>query len=147
MAEERNNKPAEMLAVVLAKTVVMAYHAQVAHWNFMGPIFPAYHKFFGKLYEELADAVDVIAEDLRTLREFPDDTLGELLRHAGQESPSDPANPFKRLAADNEEILLLLTDVLPEAERWHFYGVANNVQNRLSAHEKIGWMLRASQAK
>lgn len=137
----------DLLLELLAKTHVMSYHAQVAHWNTMGPNFPQYHRFFGELYSQLAAVVDVMAEDVRTLREFPQDRLSDVLATAGAEPSSDPTNPFKRLAADNDELLVLLTTALRSAEASQSDGIANHLQDRLSEHQTLAWMLRASQSK
>lgn len=133
------------IETALARTVVMSYHAQVAHWNVMGPNFPSYHKFFGKLYEQLASEVDLLAETLRTLREFPADRLSDLLVTAGGERTSSPGDPFKRLADDNDDLLAVLLDAYTMAAQSP--AVANTLQDLLTAHEKLAWMLRASMSK
>lgn len=133
------------IETALARTVVMSYHAQVAHWNVMGPNFPSYHKFFGKLYEQLASEVDLLAETLRTLREFPADRLSDLLVTAEGERTSSPGDPFKRLADDNDDLLAVLLDAYTMAAQSP--AVANTLQDLLTAHEKLAWMLRASMSK
>lgn len=136
---------AKLIETALARTVVMGYHAQVAHWNVMGPNFPSYHEFFGKLYEQLADEVDLLAESLRTLREFPADRLVDLVAAAGGERTSAPGDIFKRLSDDNEDLLAVLLDAYTAASG--LPALANTLQDLLTAHEKTAWMLRASMSK
>lgn len=136
----------EVIEKALARTVVMSYHAQVAHWNVMGgQSFLAYHKFFGKIYEQLAIEVDLLAETLRTLREFPADRLSDLLVAAGGERTSSPGDPFKRLADDNDDLLAAIGDAYAAAV--NDPAIANTLQDLLTVHEKLAWMLRASMSK
>lgn len=138
----------EQMLTILARTYVMAYHAQVAHWNTMGPDFLVTHKFFGDVYAELSAAVDVIAESLRTLREFPSDRLIDLVALAGGERYTSAQNTFKRLSEDNEDLLAALRLAYDATTASAEYlGVGNHLQDRLSAHDKLGWMLRASMSK
>ena len=66
----------EGLSRVLAETYALYLKTQNFHWNVRGPEFYSLHLLFEKQYEELADAVDEVAERIRALGFFVDASLG-----------------------------------------------------------------------
>ena len=68
-AKPSNSKTvtAEKLAVVLASTYTLQLKTQNFHWNVTGPNFRSLHLLFETQYNELAAAVDLIAERMRAL--------------------------------------------------------------------------------
>ena len=58
---------ADALRRVLADTFVMYVHAHGAHWNITGDGFPQYHHFLNELYDELWEALDTVAEEMRAI--------------------------------------------------------------------------------
>ena len=63
----------------LADTFVMYMKAHAYHWNVVGSNFPQYHEFLGNLYEELHNAVDPLAEQIRTLDSFAPFSLSRMI--------------------------------------------------------------------
>jgi len=57
----------EKTSVILAGTYALYLKTQYYHWNVVGAEFYNLHKMFEEQYEELRDAVDDIAERIRTL--------------------------------------------------------------------------------
>ena len=55
------------MKVTLASTFAFYLKAHGFHWNVEGPNFPQYHDFLGGIWEEAFGAIDLIAEQLRTL--------------------------------------------------------------------------------
>jgi starvation-inducible DNA-binding protein len=70
---------ADNLKILLASTQSFAIKSQNFHWNVEGSKFPEYHKFFNKLYEDVSDTIDPIAEYIRILDHY---TPGSLTRYA-----------------------------------------------------------------
>ena len=60
-------KTIKHLANILADTYVLYYQTQACHWNVEGDHFFELHKAFEGQYEDLADAVDELAERLRAI--------------------------------------------------------------------------------
>src|SRR3989338_11479539 len=60
-------KVADELAHFLADTYAVYLKTQNFHWNVKGPLFFSLHKMFEEQYQELATAVDDIAERIRAL--------------------------------------------------------------------------------
>ena len=136
----------EKAKVSLADTFVFYMKAHSYHWNIIGPDFPQLHKFFGKLYEELHEAVDVLAEEIRMLDSFTPSTLGrmvELSTITEDEKIPTPQNMIKNLYDTNDKVIDTVKECYKLAEEAGEYGFSNILQDRLSAHAKHKWMLRS----
>lgn len=134
------------MKVALADTFVFYLKAHNFHWNVTGPDFQEYHAFLGDLWEEVFGAVDLIAEGIRTLDSFAPGTLGrftELTTIAEDTTIPEAQVMINKLAADNEKVLASLTKAYELAEKNKKFGISNFIQDRITAHEKHGWMLRS----
>src|SRR3954451_3021518 len=60
-------KIAQGLARLLADTYTLYLKTHNFHWNVTGPMFETLHLMFERQYQELAEAVDGIAERIRAL--------------------------------------------------------------------------------
>ena len=137
----------QYLRECLANTFVMYFKAHQFHWNVEGPNFPQYHSFLGDLYEELHGAVDPIAEQIRTLDQYAPTSIAAMLAMSAvieSLSIAQPREMFTSLNTDNDIVLLTLTKAYQKAEELGQLGISNFLQDRLTAHEKHGWMLRAT---
>jgi len=136
----------EQMKVSLASTFAFYLKAHNFHWNVEGPNFPQYHEFLGNLWEETFDAVDGIAEHLRTLGAY---APGSLSRYSSLSIIEDevnipaPLSMMAKLSADNAALITELTKTQALAEQEKKMGLANYLQDRIDAHEKHGWMLRS----
>jgi starvation-inducible DNA-binding protein len=137
----------EQMKVSLASTFAFYLKAHNFHWNVEGSNFPQYHEFFGNLWEETFGAVDGIAEHLRTLGAY---APGSLSRYSDLSLVKDevnipgPLSMISKLSSDNQLIIDQLTKTQALAEENKKMGLANYLQDRIDAHEKHGWMLRAT---
>jgi starvation-inducible DNA-binding protein len=135
------------LKIVLADTFTMYFKTHSFHWNVIGPNFNDYHAFFGTLYTELHDAVDLIAEEIRAVNSFAPASLNrldELTRI--EEADTIPAadRMFQILINDNNIVLDSLKQAYDLADKNEELGLANFLQDRMDIHKKHGWMLRAT---
>jgi starvation-inducible DNA-binding protein len=134
------------LKVLLASVNSLSIKVQYFHWNVEGDNFPQYHKFLGKLYEEIYSSVDKIAEYIRTLDTY---TPGSLTRYAELTIIEDQLKVpraklmFVELASDNSKMIDLLNNCFSSAENENKQGIANFIAERLDAHEKHQWMIRS----
>jgi starvation-inducible DNA-binding protein len=138
---------AENLKVLLATSYAFVIKAQNFHWNVEGPDFPQYHKFLGKLYEEVYDnAIDKTAEFIRQLDSY---TPGSITRFAELSQISDQTKiprgelMMAELYEDNLKILELWKATFPIAEQENEQGIADFIASRIDAHGKHNWMLRS----
>jgi starvation-inducible DNA-binding protein len=103
-----NETLAEQLKVVLATTFSFYLKAQYYHWNVTGPNFAQNHDFFGKVYEEVHDSIDYIAEEIRKLGSFTPGSLGRfsaLSKVEDETTIPETAIMFARLARDNDIVI------------------------------------------
>ena len=134
------------MKVVLATSYAFQLKAHNYHWNVEGVNFPQYHDFFGKLYEEVHDAVDSIAEHIRALDGYAPgsfDRFKQLSSIADETSIPSAQMMCSRLLEDNNKVIQDLTFAYTEAESKKQFGLANFLQDRIDIHQKHGWMVRS----
>jgi starvation-inducible DNA-binding protein len=144
----------ELIAAVrlaLGNTFFMYYKTHAYHWNVEGIEFSQYHDFFGDLYEELYGAVDPTAENLRKLDVYAPISIMELYNY--KTVTEDSVMPvllvdmLSNLIAANNETFNAFSKVFDLATAQKEQGLANFAADRMDAHRKHGWMLRASLKK
>jgi starvation-inducible DNA-binding protein len=137
----------EQMKVSLASTFAFYLKAHNFHWNVEGSNFPQYHKFFNKIYNDAFEAVDGLAEHLRTLGSY---APGSFARYSELSIVKDEVNipsamsMISKLIDDNQAMIDQLTKTQALAEKSKKMGLANYLQDRIDAHEKHGWMLRST---
>ena len=136
----------EALKKAQATTFALYLKAHNFHWNVEGPDFAQSHDFLGDFYAEVFGAVDTIAELIRTLDAY---APGSLTRFKELSSIEDELSVPKglvmiaRLNGDNQRLLVVLNEAYRIAESQSKFGISNAIQDRITAHEKHGWMLRS----
>lgn len=136
----------DLLKTAFADTFTFYLKAQYYHWNVEGPNFPQYHEFLGKLYEEVYSSIDTLAELIRTTDSYSPGTLTrlkELTTIEESEVVPDAKTMMLNLLQDNNKVLLSLTVAYQAADEDGELGIANFLQDRIQAHQKHGWMLKA----
>ena len=121
--------------------------AHYFHWNVEGSDFLEYHDLFGKIYEEVYDSIDSFAENIRKLGSYTPGSYTRLSMLTQIEDETDilpKEQMVAELLADNDKILKVIKLVYDLAEREGQHGLSNFLAERLDAHQKHGWMLRAS---
>jgi starvation-inducible DNA-binding protein len=142
-----NEELVNSLQKVLADTFAMYYKAHASHWNVEGPNFPQYHDFFADIYNELWTSVDEIAEKIRQLGGYTPSSLAELMSNSmvSENSGTMSAEEYiSKLLDANNLVLASLLMSYKEAEAATEIGVSNFIQDRVMAHQKHGWMLKAT---
>ena len=117
------------------------------HWNIVGPDFLEYHDLFGKIYEEVYESIDPFAEKIRALGTYVPASLGRfsMLSQIDDETQILSQDAMLvELAEDNEKMVRLLKMVYDSAEQFGEHGFSNFLAERMDAHRKHGWMLKAS---
>lgn len=134
------------LKQVQATAFALAMKAQYYHWNVEGADFVQYHEFLGKLYAEITDSVDVLAELIRTLNSYAPGAhrmLMDLSLVKDDDTVPAALEMMVQLQDDNETMLNALRVCYQTAETAGQLGISNYLQDRVQAHEKHGWMLRS----
>jgi starvation-inducible DNA-binding protein len=134
------------LARLLADTYTLYLKTHNFHWNVTGPMFNTLHLMFEEQYNELAAAVDRIAERIRALG-FP--APGSYKAYARlssiQEAEDVPSaeEMIAQLVKDQVAVVRLARRILPTVEAAHDKPSADLLADRMQAHEKNAWMLRS----
>jgi starvation-inducible DNA-binding protein len=117
------------------------------HWNVEGSDFLEYHDLFGKIYEEVYGAIDDFAEKMRGLGTYVPASYSRfnMLSQVEDETSVPPKDAMVReLLLDNEKMMVILKHVYDAAEAAGEHGLSSFIAERMDAHRKHGWMLRAS---
>lgn len=136
------------LKILLASCYGYAIKAQQFHWCVEGPNFPQYHKFFGKIYDDVADnAIDQVAEYVRTLGSYTPGSftrLKELCIIDEQLKIPRAELMIAELYQDNLKLIDLLNQCFIAASQENKQGIADFIASRIDAHEKWSWMLSST---
>ncbi|WP_442886496.1 Dps family protein [Arsukibacterium sp.] len=144
--EEQRKAIAKGLSVLLADTYTLYLKTHNYHWNVTGPMFQTLHTLFETHYNELALAVDDIAERIRALGEFAPGSYKEFAKLTNlKEADGIPTaeEMIKDLVKGQEAIAKTARSIVPVAD-----GAADEVTldlltQRMTVHEKNAWMLRS----
>ena len=134
------------LKTLLATQYAFVIKAQFFHWNVEGSDFSQLHKFFGKIYEEVNEAIDATAEYIRILEEYTPgsfERFQELSLITGQIKVPRARLMLQELLADNQVLIDLLNQCFASAEQENQQGIADFLAGRIDAQGKHGWMLKA----
>jgi starvation-inducible DNA-binding protein len=133
--------------VAFASTFSFYLKAHNFHWNITGPDFLEYHDLFGKIYEEVYASIDDFAEKIRSIDTFVPASLDRfsMLTLVDDETDIlDKNSMVSELYQDNQKMVKLLKMVYDVAEQMGENGFSNFLAERMDAHRKHGWMLKAS---
>ncbi len=147
ISEQNRQVIAEGLATFLANTYAVYLKTQNFHWNLTGVEFYPMHILFEKQYEDLAAAVDEIAERIRALGYYVDGTFGGLnkLKTVKDEDKVLSIKDMLHRLVESHETLIRHARKLGEvADAQGDFAAVDMLGRRLGAHEKMVWMLRSS---
>lgn len=135
------------LNVVLADSYALMALTHLAHWNVEGPDFFELHKAFQSQYENLFEAIDDIAEQVRSLDAYAIGGLNTLARTSGMDEFKSPMPQKDYIAA----LIVAHEKVVDDATRLRdVAGEVNDLQTqdlmieRLQWHQKTLWMLKSA---
>lgn len=138
----------DKLKVALADSFTFYLKAHYFHWNVEGSDFVQYHGLFGDIYGEVFAAIDLIAEHIRVLDEYAPGSykrFQELATIETIETIPEARGMMKILLSDNEKVIDSIISAMEEAGKEPKHkAIENFLQERLDAHHKHAWMLRAT---
>ncbi|MBK8163489.1 MAG: DNA starvation/stationary phase protection protein [Gammaproteobacteria bacterium] len=134
------------LSKLLADTYTLYLKTHNFHWNVTGPMFNTLHLMFEQEYNELALAVDAIAERIRALgvpapgsyKQFAE--LTRIREETGQPEATDM---IRQLVADQETVARTAREIFPIVDKANDEPTADLLTQRMQVHEKTAWMLRS----
>jgi len=137
---------AKGLSRLLADTYVVYLKTHNFHWNVEGPMFQTLHQMFMEQYTEAWNAIDLVAERIRSLGHYAPGTYREYLELARvKETPGVPkaGQMVKLLIEGQEAVVKTAREVLPIAESADDQPTLDLLTQRMQIHEKNAWMLRS----
>lgn len=142
-----NEELVQAMNKVFGNTFVMYYKTHSYHWNIEGRSFFADHTFLEEIYTEVYAVVDTIAEHIRYLDAYAPTSLMKLKQYSSvvdEDIVPDSTQMISNLLAANDVVLLSLMQAYKIAEAAGEIGVSNFLQDRVIAHQKHRWMLKAT---
>ena len=137
---------AQGLSRLLADSYTLYLKTHNFHWNVTGPMFNTLHLMFEQQYNELALAVDLIAERIRALG-FP--APGTYREFAALTSIPEPegvpsaTEMIRQLVQGQEAVVRTARSVMPLVDKAGDEPSADLLTQRMQVHEKTAWMLRS----
>lgn len=147
IGERDREKIADGLKHLLADTYTLYLQTHNFHWNVTGPLFRELHLMFEEQYTELAEAVDDIAERIRTLGVPAPGTYQAFAKLSSIKEVAEipPAEEMVQiLTRGHEQVIKTCRDVFRAAQEGDDESTIALVSDRMRVHEKTAWMLRAT---
>jgi starvation-inducible DNA-binding protein len=137
---------AKGLSRLLADSYTLYLTTHNFHWNVTGPMFQTLHVMFEAHYTELATAVDLIAERIRSLGHTAPGSFSEFQKLTSlDEVKSVPKaeEMVRLLVLGHEGVARTAREVFPAAEKGSDEATVDLLTQRIQLHEKTAWMLRS----
>jgi len=144
-AEDRK-QIAEAASRLLADSYTLYLKTHNFHWNVTGPMFTTLHNLFETEYQELALAVDEIAERIRSVGHPAPGSYSAFARLARvKEAEGEPGakQMIEELVADHETVAGTARELFERADQAGDQASADLAVRRMDVHEKNAWMLRS----
>lgn len=146
IAQKEREQIAAGLSRLLADTYTLYLMTHNFHWNVKGPMFNTLHLMFEGQYNELALAVDLIAERIRALGVAAPATYSEFSALTSiKEVKGVPKaeKMIEHLVQGQEAVIKTARSLFPVVEKNADEPSADLLTQRLQLHEKTAWMLRS----
>lgn len=138
---------AQGLSRVLADTYTLYLTTHNFHWNVTGPMFNTLHTMFMGQYTELWNAVDPVAERIRSLGHPAPGSYAQFGKLTSlPDVPTEPPAALEMvriLVEGHEAVARTARELIPVADKASDEPTADLLTQRLAVHEQTAWMLRS----
>ena len=138
---------AQGLSGLLADSYTLYLMTHNFHWNVTGPMFNTLHAMFMAQYTELWNAVDPIAERIRSLGHPAPGSYAQFGKLSSlEDAPAEPPKALEMvriLVEGHEAVARTARSVFPLADKAGDEPTADLLTQRLTVHEQTAWMLRS----
>lgn len=144
--ESARKEIADGLSRLLADTYSLYLKTHYFHWNVTGPMFQTLHLMFETQYTELALAVDLVAERIRSLGFVAPGSYSEYAKLSSiPETAGVPKaeEMIKLLVEGQEAVVRTARSIFPIVDAASDEPTADLLTQRMQIHEKTAWMLRS----
>ena len=121
--------------------------AHFFHWNVEGVHFQELHSLFGTIYEEVYGSIDNFAEKIRSMGAYApgsNSRFSVLSQIEDETQVLPPEQMVQELLQDSDNMVRVLKRVYDIAEQEGEHGFGNFLAERMDAHRKHSWQLRAT---
>ncbi len=146
ISQTHREEIAQGLSRLLADTYTLYLKTHNFHWNVTGPMFQTLHLMFETQYNELALAVDLIAERIRSLGFPAPGTYQQYAKLSSIKEETDipkAQDMIRLLVAGQEAVVRTARSLYPTVEAAADEATADLLTQRIQLHEKTAWMLRS----
>lgn len=146
----KSNGSVDVLSKVLADSYVLLVKTQNIHWNVEGSEFRSIHLMTEEHYNNLFDAIDVIAERIRMIGVKSPATFAEFSKLASFDEKVNSENQtemLESLLSSHEAIQGDIISGIKQLEGSDDLGSIDVLNSRLAFHDKVVWMLKATLKK
>ena len=135
------------LSHLLADTYTLYLTTHNFHWNVTGPMFNTLHAMFMAQYTELWNAVDPIAERIRSLGHVAPGSYAAFGKLSSlPDAPAEPPRAMdmvRILVEGHEAVARTARELFSTADKASDEPTCDLLTQRLTVHEQTAWMLRA----
>lgn len=133
--------------IAFASEFTFYLKAHYFHWNVEGINFRELHDLFGTIYQEVYGSIDDFAEKIRALGAYApgsNSRFGMLSLIQDETTVLPPEQMVVELLQDSDNMVKILKRVYDIAEAAGEHGFSNFLAERMDAHRKHSWQLRAT---
>lgn len=135
------------LNLFLADLATLAKKVQNFHWNIKGKSFFSIHEQLDKMYSDLNEVVDEVAERILALNGRPLSTMKSYLENSkineGENKDITIDEALKKLIEDYRYIVDEAKQVKIKADESDDFGTSAMMDEYIIRYEKLLWMLRS----
>lgn len=143
--EKDRKKIADGLSRLLADSYTLYLKTHNFHWNVTGPQFNSLHAMFMTQYTEIWNALDLIAERIRSLGYPAPGSYKQFVALSSipeEEGVPKAKDMIRQLVAGQEAVTRTAREVFKVVEKANDQPTADLLTQRMEVHEKNAWMLR-----
>lgn len=143
--EKDRKKIADGLSRLLADSYTLYLKTHNFHWNVTGPQFNSLHTMFMTQYTEIWNALDMIAERIRSLGYPAPGSYKQFVALSSipeEEGVPKAKDMIRQLVSGQEAVTRTAREVFKVVEKANDQPTADLLTQRMEVHEKNAWMLR-----
>lgn len=144
--QESVDELVSQLMTILANTGVLYFKTLNFHWNMVGERFFMYHRLLEEQYKHLADALDEIAEHVRSFGKLAPGSMQALLNLSQLKESSNTLSQdamIQELINDHTQFSGWITQTITLSDKLHNHATSDLLAQRVLFHNKAAWLLRS----
>ncbi len=144
--QESTEEMVSQLSTILANTGVLYFKTLNFHWNMIGPQFFMYHRLLEEQYLNLANAMDGIAEHIRTFGKLSPGSMQDFLNLSQlKECPNTLTQDamIQELTQNHTQMAEWINQTISFCDKTQNHTTSDFLSGRVQFHNKAAWLLRS----